>query len=83
MYAEGKPLVHPRQVTYIRSVAQARLAAGGGPHALLAVLAYFCRSLQLELLYTQTLRLARDRLGRHIQVDQYVPGRKLTVSYWK
>lgn len=80
---EGKPLVHPRQVAYIRSVAQTRLALGGGPAALLAVVAYFCRSLQLELLYTQTLRLARDRLGKHVQVDQYVPGRTLTVSYWR
>lgn len=35
------------------------------------------------MLYTQTLRLMRDRLDDHIQVDEYIPGTKLTVSYWR
>ncbi|KOB65656.1 putative CRSP complex subunit, partial [Operophtera brumata] len=57
----GKPLVHSSQLAWLRGVAQARLAAAGLSGALTA-LRYFCRSLSLELLYTQTLRLCRDRL---------------------
>ncbi|CAH0698959.1 unnamed protein product [Spodoptera exigua] len=79
---EGKPLVHSSQLAWLRGVAQARLAAAGLSGALTA-LRYFCRSLSLELLYTQTLRLCRDRLSRHLQVDRYIPGQKLQVSYWR
>ncbi|CAK1548460.1 unnamed protein product [Leptosia nina] len=79
---EGKPLVHSSQLTWLRGVAQARLAAAGLNGALTA-LRFFCRSLSLELLYTQTLRLCRDRLARHLQVDKYIPGQKLQVSYWR
>ncbi|KAJ2946324.1 hypothetical protein O0L34_g12361 [Tuta absoluta] len=79
---EGKPLVHSSQLAWLRGVAQARLAASGLSGAL-AALRFFCRSLTLELLYTQTLRLCRDRLSKHLQVDRYVPGQKLQVSYWR
>ncbi|XP_028038306.1 mediator of RNA polymerase II transcription subunit 14-like [Bombyx mandarina] len=79
---EGKPLVHSSQLAWLRGVAQARLAAAGLSGALTS-LRFFCRSLSLELLYTQTLRLCRDRLSRHLQVDKYIPGQKLQVSYWK
>ncbi|XP_050349696.1 mediator of RNA polymerase II transcription subunit 14 [Nymphalis io] len=79
---EGKSLVHSSQLNWLRGVAQARLAAAGLGGALTA-LRYFCRSLSLELLYTQTLRLCRDRLARHLQVDRYIPGQKLQVSYWR
>ncbi|CAB3237391.1 unnamed protein product [Arctia plantaginis] len=79
---EGKPLVHSSQLAWLRGVAQARLAAAGLSGALTA-LRYFCRSLSLELLYTQTLRLCRDRLSKHLQVDRYIPGQKLQVSYWR
>ncbi|CAH2229902.1 jg24513 [Pararge aegeria aegeria] len=79
---EGKPLVHTSQLNWLRGVAQARLASAGLSGALTA-LRYFCRSLSLELLYTQTLRLCRDRLARHLQVDRYIPGQKLQVSYWR
>lgn len=44
---------------------------------------FFCQSLQLEVLYSQTLRLIRDRLDDHIHVDEYIPGKKLTISYWR
>lgn len=81
-FLEGKPLVHTSQLNWLRGVAQARLAAAGLSGALTA-LRYFCRSLSLELLYTQTLRLCRDRLSRHLQVDRYIPGQKLQVSYWR
>lgn len=79
---EGKPLVHSSQLAWLRGVAQARLAAAG-LSGVLTALRYFCRSLSLELLYTQTLRLCRDRLSRHLQVDRYTPGQKLQVSYWR
>ncbi|XP_053601349.1 mediator of RNA polymerase II transcription subunit 14 [Plodia interpunctella] len=79
---EGKALVHSSQLAWLRGVAQARLAAAGLSGALTA-LRFFCRSLSLELLYTQTLRLCRDRLSRHLQVDKYIPGQKLQVSYWR
>lgn len=35
------------------------------------------------MLYTQTLRLCRDRLDDNIHVEEYVIGNKLTVSYWR
>lgn len=79
---EGKPLVHPSQLLWLRGIAQSRLAAAGLGGAL-TTLRFFCRSLSLELLYTQTLRLCRDRLAQHVQVDNYIPGQKLQVSYWR
>lgn len=81
---DGKPLVHILQVNYIHQLVQARLI--DNQNALTEVykcLHYFCQSLQLEVMYTQTLRLCRDRLDDHIHVDDYVPGNKITVSYWR
>lgn len=81
---DGKALVHTLQVNYIHQLIQGRIV--DSPDALSEVyncLHYFCQSLQLEVLYTQTLRLIRDRLDDHIHVDEYIPGTKLTVSYWR
>lgn len=81
---DGKALLHSRQVHYIHSLIQARLVEN--PNALVEVyncLHFFCQSLQLEVLYTQTLRLKVDRLDDNIKIDEYVPGVKLTVSYWR
>lgn len=81
---DGKALVHSLQVNYIHQVIQARLV--DNPNALAEVfncLHYFCQSLQLEVLYTQTLRLMIDRLEENVHVDEYIPGVKLTVSYWR
>ncbi|TDG47352.1 hypothetical protein AWZ03_006211 [Drosophila navojoa] len=82
---DGKSLVHPLQVNYIHQLIQARLVEN--PNALSEVyncLHYFCQSLQLEVLYTQTLRLNYERLDdSNITVEEYVPGVKLTVSYWR
>lgn len=81
---DGKALVHTLQVSYIHQVIQARLVEN--QNALSEVfhcLHYFCQSLQLEVLYTQTLRLKIDRLEDNVHVDEYVPGAKLTVSYWR
>lgn len=81
---DGKALVHTLQVNYIHQLIQARLVES--PNALTEVfdvLHSFCQLLQLEVLYTQTLRLKIDRLDENIHVDEYVPGVKLTVSYWR
>lgn len=76
--------MHTQQVLYIHQVIQARIV--DNPDALTEVyncLHHFCQSLQLEVLYTQTLRLVNDRLDENIHVDEYKPGSKLTVSYWR
>lgn len=76
--------MHPLQVNYIHQVIQARLV--NNQNALDEVyncLHFFCQSLQLEVLYTQTLKLMMDRLGDDIHVDEYVPGSRLTISYWR
>ena len=81
---DGKALVHTLQVNFIHQLIQGRIV--DNPNALSEVyniLHYFAQSLQLEVLYTQTLRLRRDRLDDNINVDEYVPGTKLTVSYWR
>ncbi|XP_055842956.1 mediator of RNA polymerase II transcription subunit 14 isoform X2 [Episyrphus balteatus] len=81
---DGKALVHSLQVNYIHRLIQARLVEN--PNALSEVyncLHYFCQSLQLEVLYTQTLRLSYERLEDNIYVEEYVPGVKVTVSYWR
>lgn len=80
----GQALVHSLQVNYIHQLIQTRLVEN--QNALTEVyncLHYFCQSLQLEVLYTQTLRLIIDRLDDSINVDDYVPGAKLTISYWR
>lgn len=82
---DGRTLVHPLQVNYIHELIQRRLV-NNQQTALCEVyncLHYFCQSLQLEVLYTQTLRLCRDRLDDNIHVEEYVIGNKLTVSYWR
>uniref|UniRef100_A0A1A9V3Z5 Mediator of RNA polymerase II transcription subunit 14 n=1 Tax=Glossina austeni TaxID=7395 RepID=A0A1A9V3Z5_GLOAU len=81
---DGKALVHPLQVNYIHQLIQVRLVEN--PNALCEVyncLHYFCQSLQLEVLYTQTLRLSYERLDDNINVEEYIPGYKITVSYWR
>ncbi|CAD6234893.1 GSCOCG00007749001-RA-CDS [Cotesia congregata] len=80
----GTALVHPLQNKYMHQLVQARLLET--PNLLTDayyVLHNFCQSLQLEVLYLQTLRLMQDRLNNDIQVDQYKPGERLTVSYWR
>lgn len=82
---EGRSLVHPLQVNYIHELIQRRLV-NNQQSALCEVyncLHYFCQSVQLEVLYTQTLRLCRDRLDDNIHVEEYALGNKLVVSYWR
>ncbi|XP_015606309.1 mediator of RNA polymerase II transcription subunit 14 isoform X2 [Cephus cinctus] len=81
---DGKALVHPLQTRYVHQVVQSRLAESTNPLSeVYHILHYFCQSLQLEVLYSQTLRLIRDRLDDHIHVDEYVPGKCLSISYWR
>lgn len=81
---DGKALVHSRQVQYIHQLVQSRLVDNSNPLAeVYNCLHFFCQSLQLEVLYSQTLRLMRDRLDDHIHVDEYIPGKNLAVSYWR
>lgn len=83
---DGRALVHNLQVNYIHELIQRRLVNTNQQMALCEVyncLHHFCQSLQLEVLYTQTLRLCRDRLDDHVHVEEYVIGSKLTVSYWR
>ena len=82
---DGRSLVHPMQVNYVHELIQRRLV-NNQQSALSEVyncLHYFCQSLQLEVLYTQTLRLCRDRLDDNIHVEEYAVGGKLVVSYWR
>lgn len=82
---DGRSLAHPLQVNYIHELIQRRLV-NNQQTALCEVyncLHFFCQSLQLEVLYTQTLRLCRDRLDDNIHVEEYIIGSKLTVSYWR
>lgn len=81
---DGKTLVHTLQVNYIHQLIQARLVDNQSALAeVYNCLHYFCQSLQLEVLYTQTLRLMRDRLHDNVFVDDYVAGQRLQVSYWR
>ena len=39
--------------------------------------------LQLEVLSSQTWRLANDRLGDYTRIEEYILGKALTISYWR
>ncbi|KAK0164402.1 hypothetical protein PV328_003035 [Microctonus aethiopoides] len=81
---DGKALVHPLQTRYVHQLVQSRLAESSNSLSeAYYILHYFCQSLQLEVLYSQTLRLIRDRLDDHIHVDEYTPGKCLLISYWR
>lgn len=81
---EGKDLVHPLQINYLQNLIQSRLNDNSkslsDPYN---VLHSFCLSLQLEVLQAQALRLIRERLGDLIKVEEYIPGRRLSLSYWR
>lgn len=80
----GKSLVHSMQVHYIHQLVQLRLLDTDKPlHDLYRVLHSFCLALQLEVLYSQTQRLMRERLGESIFIDQYTLSKSLVISYWR
>ena len=83
---EGKALIHSMQVGYVERLCQARLLehANAKPlHDLYQTLHSLCQSLQLEVLHAQTQKLIFERLSDYVRVEEYVPGRCLTVSYWR
>ena len=80
----GKDLVHPLQIMFLQGLIQSRLTDNSKP----LIDAYntlhsFCLSLQLEVLQAQAFRLCRERLEDFIRIDDYVPGNRLLISYWK
>lgn len=80
----GRSLVHPLQINYIHELVQSRLFANDRPlDDLFNLLHSFCLSLQLEVLFAQADRFLKIRWGKFISILEYVPGKKLTVSYWK
>ena len=78
----GKSLVHGMQVHYIHQIVQSRLMVEEDPLIdLYNTLHYFCLSLQLEVLHTQSKRLIGMRWGEFVKIDEYIPGQKLILSY--
>lgn len=73
------------KVSYVEQLAQSRLAADNTRplHDLYDCLHSLCQSLQLEVLHSQTRKLCFERLGDYIRVEEYKPGRCLTLSYWR
>jgi len=81
---QGKALMHSMQVGYVVGLAQSRLVDSTSPlEDLYSVLHNLAQLLQLEVLYTQVVRLCQDRLGNYIRVEEYILGRALTISYWR
>ncbi|KAA0196130.1 hypothetical protein HAZT_HAZT003542 [Hyalella azteca] len=80
----GKQLVHPLQVIYLQQLVQSRLVDHPHPlQELYSVMHAFCLSLQLEVLYAQTLKLLEERLDNHIRVEEYRQGCSLSLTYWR
>ena len=78
----GKSLVHGMQVHYIHQIAQSRIMVEDDPLIdLYNTLHYFCLSLQLEVLHTQTKHLIGMRWGEFVKIDSYLPGQELVISY--
>lgn len=50
---------------------------------LYTVLHTFCVGLQLDVLYCQTMQLIRSTLTNECQVEEYVPGKRLHIAYWR
>lgn len=82
---EGKSLIHSMQVHYVEQLIQSRLADNPADalHDLYNTLHTLCQSLQLEVLQSQTMKLCYERLGDYVRVEEYRPGKCLTLSYWR
>ena len=84
---QGKALMHSLQIGYVRGLVQSRLESretNPRPlHDLYNVLHSLAQLLQLEVLHNQTMRLCLERLREYIRVEEYIPGRALTISYWR
>jgi len=74
------------QVGYVRGLIQSRLDSretNRPLHDIYNVLHSLAQLLQLEVLHNQTMRLCLERLRDYIRVEEYIPGRALTISYWR
>lgn len=81
---EGMQLVHTLQTCYLLQLGQARIDNSSHPlKELYDMLHTFAQSLQLEVLYTQVLKLCRERLGEYLIIEEYVVGRSLKLGYWR
>ncbi|CAI5445697.1 unnamed protein product [Caenorhabditis angaria] len=80
----GMPLVHPIQVNQLHAVLQTRMDASKNPiNEIFIFLHNFCVSLQLDVLFCQTSRLAAGRLRDNITIEKYDPKERcLIVGYW-
>ncbi|KAF1761166.1 hypothetical protein GCK72_009420 [Caenorhabditis remanei] len=80
----GLPLVHPLQLNQIHGVLQSRMNVAANPiKEAFFFLHSFCVSLQLDVLYCQTSRMAAGRLRENIVIEKYdAKERVLIVGYW-
>ncbi|CAA79551.3 Mediator of RNA polymerase II transcription subunit 14 [Caenorhabditis elegans] len=80
----GLPLVHPLQLNQLHGVLQSRMNVSLNPiKEAFSFLHSFCVSLQLDVLFCQTSRLAAGRLRDNITIEKYDPKeRVLVVGYW-
>lgn len=80
----GLPLVHPLQLNQIHGVLQSRMNVAANPiKEAFFFLHSFCVSLQLDVLYCQTSRMAAGRLRENIVIEKYdAKERVLVVGYW-
>jgi len=81
---DGMSLAHPLQVHYLHEMAQGRVETSSSPlRELYDILHTFAQSLQLEVMYSQLLLLCRDRVRDYLNIEDYVVGESLIISYWK
>lgn len=79
-----RDLVQPVQIYYLQNLIQSRLADNPKPLVeAYNILHSFCLSLQLEVLHIQSYNLFYERLKDFTRLDEYNPGNRITISYWK
>ncbi len=79
-----RDLVPGLQIYYLQNLVQSRIADNSKPLVeAYNILHSFCLSLQLEVLHIQSLHLFYERLKDFIRIDDYMPGNRIVISYWK
>uniref|UniRef100_A0A914HX03 Mediator of RNA polymerase II transcription subunit 14 n=1 Tax=Globodera rostochiensis TaxID=31243 RepID=A0A914HX03_GLORO len=87
---EGQQMVHPLQVNFLHQMVQEKLDTAKDPiMAAYIVLHWFCRSLQLDILFCQALQIAKMSRSKghdgsqYIRVDEYNEKEcRLAITYW-
>ncbi len=74
---------NPSKIVQIDHLFRLNAAGDGAIYELYSVLHTFCLSIQLDVLYCQSISLRHDRLDGHMAIDSYKAGKELTLSYWK